>query len=105
MRPTPDVVTELEELRAELAALTAARNEIITAAKQAITTANREYDDKAFPLARRIRKLEPLPVEPPPTPVAATRGRGKAFSLTGTEDWSHEEREHFRKLAQATRRG
>lgn len=97
-------MSELDDLRAQLSALTNARNAIIETAKRMIVDANRDYDEEAFPLARRIRRLEPPPAPAaPPSPVA--RGHNKPFSLEGTEDWSHEERDHFRKLAQATRRG
>lgn len=92
---------EIEDLRQELSDLTRWRAGVVADAYAAINDANEHYDKAALTLHRRIKALEPPPVEETPTPArpAATRKRRpRVPRMTGTEGWSAEDIEHYRAL-------
>ena len=114
-------MSEVDDLRAQLAELTRQRAATLTHAENIIRTANENYDRAALAINRRIQELDPTPrcpycgyqyghrapmsemcqrLEGKPATQPARRPRKRlSINIEGMADWTEEERQHFRELA------
>lgn len=93
-------MSELDELNAELTRIVRVRADIVAGAMADIERANREFDEAATELHRKIKRLTPKPqAETVVTPVTRKRGRPRGeLSLAGLEDWTPEEIARYKQL-------
>ena len=101
-----EIRAAIEEKFKALHLLTKWRSERTETARAYIVEVNAEFDEAAIRLQREIdalrAQLTPNP-EPTPDVPRAPRAKPRTVSLSGTEDWTAEEREHFVALVTGNR--
>lgn len=90
---------ELLELEIEMGALTALRSKRIATAQAMIDSANRDFDEAAIPLGRKINRLRAkLEIEQTTQTVTVTRSQVVRESHNPDPEWSQEDIDHFQEL-------
>jgi hypothetical protein len=101
-----DTERELAELECEMNALVGLRNQRVTVGQEMIDRANRDFDEQAIPLGRRINRLRSLletekqidSLSRAATTPIVTVTRTVRESTEPDPEWSQEDIDHFKEL-------